>query len=130
MLLLLHSAAVDAARGQVEVLLLLIVESVVDVVRPFAARVPESAVPEVSVVGADWHATPHVADGDPCRAAVLLLHGSLLDVVGEFRRGHSVRLFAVRLQLGGPELGLRKRSGGVGDGLVGPRSERSEPVHV
>jgi hypothetical protein len=103
LLLLLHPAAVDAARAQVEVLLLLlllIVKAVVGVVRPFAAGVAEGAVPEVTV-GSDRHVSAsHVADGDPGGAAVLLLHGSLLDVVGELGGGHSVRFFAVRLQLG------------------------------
>ena len=40
------------------------------------------------------------------RVGVLLLQRPLLDVVGELRGGHAVRLLAVRLELRGSELRL------------------------
>jgi hypothetical protein len=55
--------------------------------------------------------------------------------VGEKEKKVFVRLvpvwfLAISLQLGGPEFRLGEGPGRVGHGLVGPRSERSEPVHV
>ena len=62
---------------------------------------------------------------------VLLLEGSLLDVVGELRGRHPVRLLAIGFELGGPELSLGKGSRGVGDRLVvGPRLERGEAAAI
>jgi len=83
-----HSPTVDATRGQIEVLLLVVIVKAAGAVGGGTATstisatcIPVPAVPEMTV--SDGHCT-HVVDGDAVvGAAALLLHGPLLDVVRE-----------------------------------------------
>ena len=124
----LHPATVDAASGKIQIGL--IVETVVATIGAAIppASVPVPVVPKLTI--ADWHVAHVVDNRDVVWAAALLLHGPLLDVVGELSGGHPVGLLAVGLKLGGAKLGLCESSGCVGDWLLRARSEGCKAVHV
>ena len=96
-------------------------------VSPIASSIVHGGTPDTS---AAHEAVGHTRRGVAARRTTssgLLLHGPLLDVVGELGGAHSVGLLGIGLEFGGSKLCLSESTCRVGNGLVGPRLERSKP---